>query len=296
MADGARSITDKGTAALDRRPGVPVIDTHIHLWDRAVATHPWLERWPHLGDRVDADLLSATAEGLAGAVFIEAATRPEDAATELAWLADQASRCSFPIRVVAQQLPGDVRWWAGRPGADLVAGVRRVMHTAAPGELVSAGFVADALAAGGADLVVDLTVRHEQLEEVAQLAAGAPETRFVLDHLGKPAPHQSPFGPWADALAAVAALPNVVCKLSSIAVQPENPPFRAAEAEAYVAHALQVFGPGRCMYGTDWPVVSHAASIAEWLDVVTAALADHSLADRQRVFAGTARDVYGFAS
>jgi L-fuconolactonase len=292
VVDYSTQITGRGRVQLD--PRLPVVDTHIHLWDRARHEYPWLARWPHLGERVDAALLIRTAPGLAGAVFIEAAVRPEDARAELAWLAGEAADCPFPVRVVAQQLPGEPSWWTAAPGGELVAGVRRVMHMAEPGAISDEGFVAEARAAGAAGVVVDLTIGHEQLGEVEYLVRDAPDTTFVLDHLGKPAPQDGGFDTWAAAIARVAANGNVVCKLSSIAVQPGNPPFQPEVAVRYVAHALAVFGADRCAYGTDWPVVTHAASFGTWLDVVASALVGATATERVAVFADTARETYGF--
>ncbi|WP_436499759.1 amidohydrolase family protein [Actinokineospora sp. HUAS TT18] len=270
-----------------------VIDTHIHLWDRRRHEYPWLNRWPHIGTRVDATVLGQAVAGLAGAVFVEAGVSPDDAAAELRWLADQAALCDFPVRVVAHQLPGDPCWWMNRPGADLVAGVRQVMHVARAGEIANPDFVADACEAGEAGRVVDLTVRPEQLDEVAHLCGQAPDTWFVLDHLGSPWPSADGFDHWATAVAGVAAHPNVVCKLSTRALRSDEPG-GADTAARYVARALDLFGADRCVFGTCWPVLTHACSYKSWLDLVLSVLDDAGHAERQAVLAGNARRIYGF--
>lgn len=295
MTEYATLIRDQEPVRLDSTPGIPVVDTHIHLWDRDRHTYPWLERWTHLGKRVDASLLGEVASDLAGAVFIEAAATAKDAPAELAWLAEQAASCPFPVRIIAQQLPGDPLWWTETAGGDLVAGVRRVMHLALSGAVAAPDFVADARAAGDAGALVELTIRHEQLDEVSFLVKQVPGTRFVLDHLGKPAPHSHDIDGWADAITRVAAHQNVVCKLSSIAVQAGNPEFRPDVAVAYVRRALAEFGTDRCVYGTDWPVLTHATSFRVWVDVVAEALDQASPAERRSVFAENARQLYAFA-
>jgi L-fuconolactonase len=60
----------------------------------------------------------------------------------------------------------------------------------------------------------------------------------------------------------------------------------------YLDHALQVFGPERCMYGSDWPVARLATSYERWLDVVGEVLSGYPEKDRRAVFAGTATAVY----
>ncbi|HVK22770.1 MAG TPA: amidohydrolase family protein [Actinokineospora sp.] len=291
MADLSPHLVGRDAVRPDHRLGV--IDTHIHLWDRRRHEYPWLNRWSHLGTRVDATVLGQAVAGLAGAVFVEAGVSPDDAAAELRWLADQATLCDFPVRVVARQLLGDPCWWMNRPGADLVAGVRQVMHLAHSGEIASRDFVADAREVGEAGRVVDLTVRAEQLDEVAHLCGQAPETWFVLDHLGRPEPGAEGFDSWAAALVGVAAHPNVVCKLSTCALRSDD--LGGSDVAArYLARALDVFGADRCVFGTDWPVLTHATSYESWLDLVLSVLDDASLAERHAVLAGNARRIYGF--
>ncbi|WP_426507358.1 amidohydrolase family protein [Dactylosporangium sp. McL0621] len=274
---------------------LPIIDTHIHLWDQSRIEYPWLARWPQLGTQVAAHDLVAAAPALAGAVFIEASPKPADVGTELAWLAEQATRCPFPVRIVVQADPSCPTWWTSvADGAQLVRGVRQVMHMAPEGSVSDLAFVESARAAGEAGLSVDLTVRYEQLDEVAYLCRAVPATTFVLDHLGKPAPHDDRFDTWARTIENVSASPNVVCKLSSIAVHPGNPPFRPDVAGRHLSHALQAFGADRCVYGTDWPVVTQATSYQVWLELVLSALAPASTHERAAVLAGNARRVYGF--
>ncbi|WP_316310533.1 amidohydrolase family protein, partial [Clavibacter michiganensis] len=61
----------------------------------------------------------------------------------------------------------------------------------------------------------------------------------------------------------------------------------------YADAVLEAFGPGRLMFGSDWPVCTLAATYGEVLAAaqeLTAALSD---AERTQVFEGTAARVYG---
>ena len=138
-------------------------------------------------------------------------------------------------------------------------------------------------------LSMDLCVRHEQLTEALALVRRCPDVRFVLDHFGKPLPVPTAFEGWATELEALAAEPNVWCKLSGLATEaPERR--RSFDAlQPWLTHALAVFGPERCMFGSDWPVVRLAMPYAEWLDIVRQAVPDH---DRALVFGDTARKFY----
>jgi L-fuconolactonase len=63
-----------------------------------------------------------------------------------------------------------------------------------------------------------------------------------------------------------------------------------AQARPYVETALELFGPGRLMWGSDWPVCTLAATYAQSLRAI------QDLVDAPEVFAGTAREVYGVQS
>jgi L-fucono-1,5-lactonase len=63
----------------------------------------------------------------------------------------------------------------------------------------------------------------------------------------------------------------------------------------YLEHALEVFGPQRCMIASDWPVVTLAATAAHWFDVVLGVIAQLPAQQRTAVLYGTATATYGLA-
>jgi L-fuconolactonase len=273
-----------------------VIDTHIHLWDTELIDYPWLVRWPHLGARVCADDLVRAAPSLAGAVLVEASALPGDVRAELNWLVGQAAELPFPTKIVVQSVPEDPQWWSTCAGTSQhVAGVRQVMHHQPAGAVAGEDFRDDARLAGEADLAVHLTIRRDQLPEVPSLCRSAPDTLFVLDHLGKPATHEDGFAEWTADIRAVARHTNVICKLSGAAVQSGRTPFDPDRTLPYLELALAEFGADRCMYGTDWPVVTHVSTLRTWLDFVVSALSTATAQERDSVLRRTALRVYRFA-
>jgi L-fuconolactonase len=106
---------------------------------------------------------------------------------------------------------------------------------------------------------------------------------------------------WADALRALAALPNVAAKLSGILGVPAPGRDRTADASGLVdvAHlrpyyeiALGAFGPGRLMFGSDWPVCTPHAGYADIHAAAQSLTAALSPAERETIFSGTARRIY----
>jgi L-fuconolactonase len=147
-------------------------------------------------------------------------------------------------------------------------------------------------AVAGAGLVYDLVIRAGQLDAAAEAAAAVPDLLFVLDHLGKPTIASGSTQPWDRDLRRMAALPNTACKLSGLVTEADWARWQVADLRPYADTALGAFGPGRVMFGSDWPVCTLAASYGEVLQAARD-LADHlSEAERGAIFAGTATRLY----
>ena len=66
----------------------------------------------------------------------------------------------------------------------------------------------------------------------------------------------------------------------------------AADLQPYVDEVLTIFGADRCLFGSDWPVCRVAGGYARMFAGLNQCLATLPAADRARVFAGSAADVY----
>jgi len=140
-------------------------------------------------------------------------------------------------------------------------------------------------------LVFDALVREPQLPAIVELARRWPALSIVLDHAGKPVIGDAPRKIWRDAIKALAACPNVTVKLSGLLT--EAPAGSGAELLApYVDALLEAFGPGRMLWGSDWPVLTLAASYPAWVTMSEQLLASLSAAERTAIWGGTAAQIY----
>ena len=119
-----------------------------------------------------------------------------------------------------------------------------------------------------------------------------PGLSFVVDHLAKPPLRAGSTAAWAEGLAALAAFPNVVCKLSGLVTEADWSSWRKDELVAVLRRALDWFGPERCLFGSDWPVCLLAADYGAVLDLVESAVADLAPDERAAVLGGNAVRVY----
>ena len=120
-----------------------------------------------------------------------------------------------------------------------------------------------------------------------------PDMRAVIDHCMKPQIRDhsdESFRHWADGMRAIAEDTKAFCKLSGIATECDG--WSLEQLKPYAAHVIEVFGPARLMWGSDWPVCQLQASYDEWRGAAEALTSDMSLADRDAIFGGTARDFY----
>lgn len=272
-----------------------VLDSHQHFWRIDAPECAWPDAgWPLLHRDFLPDDLARAAEGidLAGTVLVQ--SQPDDRDTD--WLFDLTARNPRILGVVAwaaldrADAPARIATLAARHGC---VGLRPMLQAIADSEWILAPAIEPAIAAMMMDgLRFDALVEPRHLRALARFAARWPDLRIVIDHGGKPDAASGTLDPWRADLAALAALPNVWCKLSGLRTQ-QRQGQHAADLAPYVEHILTCFGP-RTMWGSDWPVLLHAGdSYAEnvadtlWL---TGHLDD---AARARLFEGAAREFYG---
>ncbi|SFR61943.1 L-fuconolactonase [Microbacterium azadirachtae] len=263
-----------------------IVDAHVHLWDVDALPLPWFREDLGLPRRALPEdlgtLLRATGTG--AAIAVQAA----DSVAEAEWLADVAERDPLVRRAVLQYAPSPgapLGRTATAPGPS-TTGIRAAVPQFAPDLSDVAGLDVLAAAAGEAGLVVELLLRPEQLPGAAALARRHPATTFVLCHLGLGA--AVPDAGWIRDLVTAAAAPNLHAKTSGVV----HPSRSAAELRRILGAALDAFGAGRLLHGSDWPISARhtpyeavAARIAEALPALSAA-------DAEALWAGTAERLY----
>ena len=136
---------------------------------------------------------------------------------------------------------------------------------------------------------VGILPRH--LEHVPLIAQRVPDLRIVIDHLGKPPIATNKFEPWSSLLADAARMPNVYAKVSGLDTgSPDR--WTAADIAPYIDWALELFGPGRLMFGSDWPGANLRGGYGKVWRETNLALARLSNDERDRILGGTAIAFY----
>jgi L-fuconolactonase len=272
-----------------------IIDAHLHVWDLRRSEYAWLT--PDLGplhrtftpEQAQAELEAA---GIASAVLVQA----EDSERDTVYMLEAARRHPWVAGIVG---------WVQLDAPDVaelqldrlqdeprLRGVRHLVHDDPRDDFLRLPSVRRSLRLlAERDIpfdVPDAWPRH--LAATAELAAALGDLRVVVDHLGKP-----PFGGpdwerWRNSLRAVAACPNTVAKVSGLQVP--GRPFTVAEVRPAWEVALELFGPERLMWGSDWPLTVLVGGYGQTWVVMSSLVSELSTDERAQILAGTATSIY----
>ncbi len=159
-------------------------------------------------------------------------------------------------------------------------------------------------------LSFDAWLYHPQLGEVTDLARAFPETSIVLNHVGGPlgagvyaGREGEVFGQWRESMRALATCPNVVVKLGGLGMrvlganyrsQPKPPSSEqlARDWKPIIETCIELFGPSRCMFESNFPVDETSYSYAVGWNAFKRLAAGYTPEEKASLFSGTATRVY----
>jgi L-fuconolactonase len=142
-------------------------------------------------------------------------------------------------------------------------------------------------------LAYDVLIYERQLVEAAELVRAFPRQRFVVDHVAKPDIRNRSFESWQRGMRTLASCDNVWCKISGLVTEADWAGWSAEDFTQYIESALDAFGPQRCMFGSDWPVCTLAASYADVATIVRDHIVRLSGHEQDAILGGTASAFYG---
>lgn len=253
---------------------IPVIDAHHHIWRRADL--PWLSGpmvprifGPYEPIRRDYPMSEYLADivgtGVEKSVYVQTNWAPERAEDEVAWVERVAEETGWPHAIVgyADLLANDAR-----PALDRLSryarmrGLRMQLHwhenpqyrfAARPDLAEDPAFRRNFSALADYGFSFDLQVFAGQMAVAARLASSFPKTTLILQHAGM-LENLSDHGraEWASGMRLLSAEPNVVVKLSGLGTFIHRNDQQ--HIAAIVNECLALFGPERCLFGSNFPI------------------------------------------
>ncbi len=277
------------------------IDAHHHVWTLSRGDYGWLTPAlaPIYRDFGLADLAPhLAAAAIEGTILVQAA--PTEAETmfllDVAERAEDVADGSEVVRGVVGWTDFDAADAALRIDAlaahQLLVGLRPMVQDIADDDWLLRPALAPILAAMARHrLVFDALVLPRHLPRLLQVVDRHPDLQFVLDHFGKPHLASGDIAAWKDDIVRLAGRPNIACKLSGLVTEAAQD-WQVADLRGAVEHVLAQFGPGRVLWGSDWPVVDLAGGYAKWFATAEALLDDLPADDKAAIFGGNAARIY----
>lgn len=270
------------------------VDSHQHFWRYSAQQQPWIDDSmavlrrdfmpPELG-------LELKQVGVDASVAVQVG----QSLAETEFLLDLAEQHRFIRGVVGWvdlRAPELVRTLEVLSAHERFKGVRHIVQSEPAGFLAEPAFRAGVAELARFDLSYDVLVYAHQLPEAVDFVRALPEVRFVLDHLAKPPIREGRLDPWREHLRRLAELPNVACKLSGLVTEAAWNGWQPSELRPFIDAAVDSFGPGRLLMGSDWPVCTLAGSYRDVMGVFFDYFASFSAAEQAAIFGDTAARVY----
>ncbi|MGD9290258.1 MAG: amidohydrolase family protein [Desulfobacterales bacterium] len=278
---------------------LPIIDTHLHLCDYENITYPWIEEIPALQrsfllDDYDRACGTVTVEKM---VFVQYECDPPQYKDEIAFVTSVAQK--------DPRLSGMVAWAPLekgdavkteleelRPNA-LIKGIRRIIQFEEDIKFcLQPDFVKGVQLLADFDWSFDICIYHPQMANTIQLVKQCPNVQFILDHIGKPDIKNHLLQPWDNEIQQLAEFENVACKVSGIITEADHDNWKKEDLKPYFDHVIDCFGIDRVMFGGDWPVVTLAGSLQDWLETLEWAVTGFSQDEIKRLFCDNAKRFY----
>lgn len=268
-----------------------MIDGHVHLWriGENDCTWPGADMPTIYRDFLLRDLIAVLDEAEVDRGIL---VQSQPSEVDSLWLLDLAGACDRIAGVVGWT---DLRLRDAKARIDLqmaagpLVGMRPMAQDGPADAYDDPAMQAGLAYLAERGLVLDALVRPQHLASLLRLAERLPDLRIVIDHAAKPAISGEIPGDWSQAMAQLARHENVACKVSGLLTE------IAAGAERkdvlpVIDRLVDLFGPDRLIWGSDWPVMTLATPYIEWRDLVWNHLAEDA---RPAVFDDNARRIYG---
>jgi predicted TIM-barrel fold metal-dependent hydrolase len=276
-----------------------IVDAHHHIWrraDLAWLNGPMLPRIFGPYEPLQRDYLApeyiaqATAAGIRQSVYVQANWPLERSLDEVRWVHSVHEETGWPHAIVGSADLFDPRatetLHAQAEASPLMRGTRLQLHwheneqyryASAPNRMHDPVFRDNVAGLAKLGWVFELQVFAPQMRDAATLVADHPDVQFVLIHAGMP---EGDLDAWRAALEPLAEYDNLAVKLSG-----QGTFVHRVDRELIgrvAGTSLELFGPGRCMFGSNFPIESLWTDLPTLVDAWRDVLPDEALNDTAR--------------
>lgn len=274
------------------------LDSHQHFWIYDEEQYPWIPKGTPLHrDWLPQDLAKLQEPlGLDGSIAVQARQTVEESRWLLT-LADHDPRIKAVVGWVdlrSDEVAKDLTELAKHPR---FRGVRHVVQSEPDDDfMIRSAFVRGIGELAAFGLTYDILIFPKQLPAALELVAKYPKQPFVLDHIAKPLIKDGVMEPWRSQLRELAKAPNLMCKVSGIVTEADQKTWKPEDIRPYLDVVFEAFGPGRLMWGSDWPVCLLAGSYERIFRLIDEYASTLTMVQREGLFGGNCARFYGIKS
>jgi len=270
------------------------IDAHQHFWYYHPLQHGWIndEMAVIRKDFLPKDLQPVLQEnGVAGCVAVQA----DQTEKETDFLLQLSADNNFIKGVVG---------WVDLRATNLqqrlehykqfgkLKGFRHILQGEEPAFMLQPAFLKGIGLLRQFNFTYDILIFPKHLPAALQLVKQFPDQPFVIDHIAKPYLKDGLLDEWEKDLRAIAAYPNVHCKISGMVTEADMRNWQPADFTPCLDKVTVAFGINRILYGSDWPVCLAAGSYQRVMGIVKDYFSSFSADEQQAFFSKNATAFY----
>jgi len=290
-----------------------IIDPHHHLWNLQQVRYPWLEeedKTNFFGDYsplarnylLDDYIADTRNQGLVKSVHLQAEADHNDPLAETRWLSDLAGQQDIPTAIVAYADLSDSNIESileQQSEFERVRGIRQILnyHENPLLSFTDRNFLDDDGWRSNFGLLsrfnfsFDLQLYYQQMAQAARLATRYDDTLIILNHTGMPVERDKyAIEGWRTGMKALAACPNIKAKISGLGMT--DPQWSIESIRPFVLETIDLFGVGRCMFASNFPVDSLFSSYDRLFEAFRTIVSDFSITEQNRLFHDNAERYY----
>ena len=272
---------------------IPIIDTHVHIWDLIKVHYSWLQGDDSILARnyLPAELYPQLSKvHVTSAVLVQAANNLEDTELMLS-AASQNDWIKGVVGWVPLQDPSKTQalienWKATNT---YLKGIRHLIHNEANENWLLQDNVIESLKIlAHHHITYDIVgVKEAHLKAAITIAEKIPNLNLVLDHLNNPPmTNQTEMDRWHTNIKVAAQLKNIHAKISGLAMATgQFETWTPTDIQTSIEYALEQFGTDRCFCGGDWPVSllagGYVKTIQAYREIIENCL---TIIDQEKVF------------
>ena len=284
---------------------IPIVDTHQHLVDIKRFGKGWAN--PPVPGNYGIENYKKATRGLnvVKAVYMEVAVSPENRHQEAMYALELCRDNSNPtVAAVIKKdlLAEDFKDYMAQFKDSPIKGIRGSFTS--PEQIQEDKIVENVQALGKMDFSFDFSVPTSWLSPMTVLVRSCPGTKFLVNHCGNVDPRaflspgeltgKADHDPeeWLADISTLAAEKNVVCKISGVVTRSPGYPLSARNLAPAINHCLDIFGPDRVMFASDWPWCLKSMDIRSWVEILKTVVENRSLEDQRKLFHDNAVNFY----